>query len=72
MAVVRLIKTKNMKIRVLSSITLTLLAALLILNFSCSKTEDGDEHCPEGWSGKNCDVQVMPDSVFVIEIFYER
>lgn len=72
MAVVRLIKTKNMRIRVLLTITQIVLAALLILNFSCSKTEDGDEHCPEGWSGKNCDVQVTPDSVFVIEINVTR
>lgn len=72
MAVVRSIKTKHMKIRVLSIITQILMAVLLILNFSCSKTEDGDEHCPEGWTGKNCDVQVTPDSVFVTKIIVSR
>jgi len=65
-------KTMHMKIHVLSSITQILMAALLILNFSCSKTEDNNEHCPEGYTGDNCDVQITPDSVFMTQINVTR
>lgn len=49
-----------------------LIFAMLILNFSCSKTDIGDEHCPEGYRGNNCDVQITPDTVFVTKINVTR
>lgn len=49
-----------------------LILALLFLSISCSKTEDGDEHCPEGYTGKNCDIQITPDSVFITKIMVLR
>lgn len=57
-----------MKLSILSILVRLALFTLLIINFSCSKTETGDEHCPEGYTGKNCDVQITPDSVFVTKI----
>lgn len=57
-----------MKLSILSTLVKLTLSILLILNFSCSKTETGDEHCPEGFTGKNCDVQITPDSIYVTKI----
>ena len=57
-----------MKLSILSTLIKLTLSTLLIINFSCSKTETGDEHCPEGYTGKNCDLQITPDSVFVTKI----
>ncbi len=45
-----------------------LILIVLFFSISCSKTEDGDEHCPEGYTGKNCDIQITPDTVFITEI----
>lgn len=45
-----------------------LILTLLFLSISCSKTEDGDEHCPEGYTGKNCDIQITPDSVIITKV----
>ena len=61
-----------MKISLISFATPILIAVLLILNFSCSKTENDNSHCPEGYTGDNCDVQLTPDSVFITQIKVTR
>lgn len=53
-------------------LSILIILSILILNFSCSKPEDGDEHCPEGYSGKNCDGQITPDTVFITKINVTR
>lgn len=45
-----------------------IIIVLLLIIFSCSKIDDGDEHCPEGYTGGNCDIQITPDSVIVTKI----
>ncbi len=57
-----------MKFNLQSTTARLLLATMLLINFACSKTENGDEHCPEGYTGKNCDVQIIPDSIFIKSI----
>ncbi len=69
---VRSINKKYTKTPVYTCINILLIITLLIVNFSCSKIEDGDEHCPEGYSGKSCDEQIAPDSIFVTEINVTR
>lgn len=49
-------------------IYIVFIITLFIVNFSCSKTDDGDEHCPIGYTGSNCDVQITPDSVIITKI----
>lgn len=61
-----------MKLTLLSTLFKLLLSIIIIFNFSCSKIEYGDEHCPDGYSGKNCDVQIAPNSVFITQINVTR
>lgn len=61
-----------MKFNLQSTTVRLLLAITLIVNFACSKTETGDEHCPEGYSGKNCDEQITPDSIYITKIKVNR
>lgn len=57
-----------MKYRENTYIVGLLILFMLILMLSCSKTEDGDDQCPIGFTGKNCDIQITPDSVIITKI----
>ncbi len=61
-----------MKTHLVLALSKIVMVILLFLNFSCSKIETGDEQCPEGYTGKNCDIQVTPDTVFVTKINVTR